>query len=102
MIIFINDTTVNPPKSEQFKTFLEAVKYLEGMSKRAYGQTRKERMYLLEQLGHGPDDYDSISFVRSMASAFEMGIIRNDVGNLRKMKCDITSISLYQKEEYGS
>jgi len=102
MIIFINDTTTNPPREAQFKTFPEAVTYLEGMTQRAYKQTRKERMIMLEELGHGYDDRDSVSFVRTMASAFEMGVIRNDGGVLRRMKCDITSISLYQKEEYGS
>jgi len=102
MIIFINDTTTNPHREARFKTFPEAVKYLEGMSQRAYRQTRKERMIMLEELGHGYDDRDSVNFVRAMASAFEMGVIRNDAGKLRQMKCDITSIDRFQNEEFGS
>lgn len=102
MKFFINDTTTKPPRAAQFNTYQEVVKYLEGMSQRAYGQTRKERMYLIEELGGGPDDRDSVSFVRAMANAFEIGVIRNDAGHLRQMKCDITSIDQFQADEFGS
>jgi len=102
MTIFINDTTTNPPREARFGTFQEAVTYLGGMSKRAYGQDRKQRMIMLEELGHGYDDRDSVNFVRAMASAFEMGVIRNDAGQLRRMKCDITTIDRFQSDEFGS
>jgi hypothetical protein len=72
------------------------------MCVREYGQKRKERMYILEELGHGPDDRDSVSFVRSMQEKFEMGVIRNNAGALNRMRCDLTSVSSFQKEEYGS
>lgn len=102
MTIFINDTTTNPPREAKFETFHDAVTYLGDMSQRAYGQNRKQRMIFLEELGHGYDDRDSVNFVRSMASAFEMGVIRNDAGQLRRMKCDITSIDRFQSSEFGS
>ena len=53
---------------------------------------------MLEELGHGYDDQNSVTFVRSMAEAFDMGIIREN----NRMRCDITSAELFQKEEYGN
>ena len=102
MIYYIIDTTLNPSKEVRFNSFQETVKYLEGISERAYRQTRKQRMVLLEELGHGYDDNNSVTFVRNMMSGFEMGIVCNDVGLSRRMKCDITSIPLYQSEEFGN
>lgn len=101
MTIYIRDTTVSPRVEQHCNSFQEAVTYLEGMSKRAYKQTRAQRMNMLTEIGHGYDDRDSINFVRSMADAFEMGIIRNNAGAMTRLKCDITSISQYQKAEYG-
>jgi len=102
MILYVIDTTKNPPQNVQFENYQNIVKYLEGVCNRAYNMTRKERMIMLESLGHGYDDPDSVTFVRSMADRVEMGIIRNDAGELRRMKCDIPSIALYQKEEFGN
>ncbi len=101
MILYVIDTTLTPPTERRFTTYPETVRYLEGMSKRAYGQTRKERMVLLEECGHGYDDTNSVTFVRSMADQFEMGVVRNDAGVNRRMKCDITSAELFQKSEFG-
>lgn len=98
MIYYVTDTTYNPRKEAQFKSYPETVRYLEGMAMRAYGQTRKERMIILEELGHGADDRDSVVFVRSMAEAFDMGVVREG----RKMRCDISTIPLYQQEEFGN
>ena len=102
MTIYVIDTTLSPPQEKQFPSYQATVKYLEDMTRRAYRQDRKTRMLMLEEIGHGYDDSDSINFVRSMADAFEMGVIRNDAGKLRRMKCDITSINQYQKEEFGN
>lgn len=102
MIFYIIDSTLKPTQEVRFTDYLSTVKHLEGMSKRAYNQTRKQRMIMLEEIGHGYDDRDSVSFVRSMASQFEMGVIRNNAGALNRMKCDIPSIALYQKEEFGN
>ena len=102
MILYVIDTTLNPPREQRFSSYPEIVRYLEGMSKRAFGQTRRERMILLEECGHGSDDRDSVTFVRSMAETFEMGVVRNDAGTTRRMKCDISTIPLYQKEEFGN
>jgi hypothetical protein len=55
-------------------------------------------MILLEEVGHGEDDRQAVNFVRAMAEAFNIGIVRE--GNL--MRCDITAVALYQKPEYGN
>ena len=97
MIIYIKDTTLTPSQEKQFNSYPRAVQYLEGMSQRAYGQTRKQRMILLEELGHGADDPNAVTFVRTMAQAFDIGVVRDGA----HLPCDITTIPLYQKEEFG-
>lgn len=99
---YVIDRTLNPPREVRFPDYATTVRYLEGMSQRAYGQNRKQRMIMLEEIGHGYDDRDAVTFVRSMAQEFEMGVIRNDAGVQRRMKCDICSVALYQKEEFGN
>lgn len=101
MKYYIIDTTVKPSVEVRLDTYNQVVRHLEGMTQRAYNQTRKQRMTLLEECGHGYDDSNSVTFVRSMAERFEMGIIRNEAGSLRKFKCDITGINLFHKEEFG-
>lgn len=98
MIYYVIDTTLRPKQVIQLPTYPEIVKYLEGMSQRAYGQSRKQRMVILEELGNGYDDRESVNFVRSMAEAFNVGVVREG----RLMRCDITATAVYQKEEYGS
>lgn len=102
MQYYVIDTTLNPSQEKRFGSFNEIVRYLEGMSQRAYRQTRKERMIMLEEIGHGYDDTGSVNFVRSMAEKFNMGILRDGLNQNQKMRCDITSVELYQKEEFGS
>lgn len=102
MQYYVIDTTVSPTQDKRFGTYPEVVRYLESMSVRAYKQTRNQRMVLLEELGHGHDDTNSVNFVRSMAEKFSMGVIREGIKDGGKMRCDITSIALFQKEEYGS
>ena len=96
--IYIVDTTVNPAQEVRFNAYPPAVKRLEEMSIRSFSQTRKNRMLVLEELGHGYDDPDAVNFVRSMAESFNMGVIRDGL----RMRCDITAIPLYQKEEFGN
>lgn len=98
MQIYITDTTVTPVQDKIFNDYISAVKHLEGMSQRAFGQTRKSYMLVLESMGHGNDDYNSINFVRAMAERFNVGVIRDG----RKMRCDITSAFMFNKPEYGS
>ena len=98
MIFYIVDTTLKPKQLKKFQTYPGLVKYLEGMSQRAYGQTRKDREILLEGLGHGSDDGNATLFVRSMQEEFDIGVIRNE----RLVRCDITSIVAFQKPEYGN
>lgn len=102
MNIYIIDTTVKPPIEKRVPNYQEAVKYLESMSIRAFGQTRKQRMVMLEEIGHGYDDSGSVNFVRSMAEKFEMGVIRNNAGALNRMRCDLTNLNTFGKEEFGS
>lgn len=102
MKFYIVDTTIKPQTEKRFDTYPEVVNYLGTMSQRAYKQTRKERMILLEELGGGNDDTNSVNFVRAMAEVFEIGVIRNNAGVLNRMRCDITSIAMFQQEEFGS
>ena len=102
MQIYIIDTTVNPPREQRFSAYNDAVHYLETMSKRAYGQSRKERMEILSSLGHGYDDSGSVNFVRSMAEKFDIGIIRNNAGVLNRMRCDITNLNTFASTEFGN
>lgn len=95
---YIVDTTVRPNKVVHVATYPEVVSHLEGMSVRAFKQTRRQRMILLEEVGHGEDDRQSVNFVRAMAEVFNMGIVRE--GNL--MRCDITSSEFFKKEEFGN
>lgn len=98
MQIFITDTTIKPIQDKVFTDYFSAVKYLEGMSQRAYGQNRKERMILLESVGHGDDDPNAVNFVRSMSEQFSIGIIREG----QKMRCDITAAFMFDRPEYGN
>lgn len=98
MKYYVIDTTVRPQQVIKTNTYPELVKHLEGMSQRAYGQTRKQRMLILEEVGHGDDDRQAVNFVRSMAEHFNMGVVREE----GLMRCDVTAVALYQKEEYGN
>lgn len=102
MQYYVVDTTLNPPQEKRFDSYPEIVRYLEQVSARAFGQTRKDRMILLESLGHGYDDSNSVTFVRSMLEQFNIGVIRDRLNPNERFRCDITSIALFQKEEYGS
>lgn len=96
MIIYIKDTTVNPQREVTFDSYQSAVIYLQDLCKRAFGQSRKERMLHLESIGHGYDDSTGVNFVRSLAESFEMGVVRDG----RRMRCDISAL-LFNKEEFG-
>lgn len=98
MQIFITDTTLRPAKDVIVNGYDQAVKYLETMSQRHFGRSRREQMLLLESIGHGEDDPRSVTFVRSMAEHFQIGVVREG----RKIHCDITSAFLFNKSEYGS
>lgn len=98
MQIYITDTTMTPSRDTVFNTYSAAVKHLEGMSQRAFGQSRRQYMLLLESMGHGNDDTNSVNFVRAMAERFDIGVIREG----RKIHCDITSAFMFNKPEYGS
>lgn len=98
MQIYITDTSIKPSKDVIFNDYNSAVKYLESMSIRALGQSRKNYMLLLESMGHGEDDRNSVNFVRAMAERFPIGVIREG----QKMRCDIASAFIFNKPEYGS
>ena len=98
MQIYITDTTITPPKDVILGSYQAAIGYLESMSKRAFGQSRKDYMLLLESMGHGYDDTTSVNFVRAMAERFNIGIVRDG----RKFRCDISVAFAFNQEEYGS
>jgi len=102
MQYYVVDTTLNPPQEKRFTEYGHVVQYLEQMSVRAFGQSRKQRMIMLEEIGHGHDDSSSVNFVRSMAEKFNMGVLRDGVFRNERMRCDITSVALFQREEFGS
>ena len=97
MTYYVVDTTISPQEVKKFQTYKEIVNYLDTMSQRKFGQNRKQRMQLLEEIGLGDDDFQGVNFVHSMAETFNMGVVRDE----GLMRCDITSVALYQKEEYG-
>ena len=102
MQYYVVDTTLNPPQEKRFNSYGEVVNYLSQMSQRAYGQDRKARMIMLEEIGHGHDDSNAVNFVRSMAEKFNMGVLRDGVTKNERMRCDITSVALFQQEEFGN
>jgi hypothetical protein len=97
MKLYVTDTTFNTPQVKQFDTYISLVKYLDDLSKRKFGQNRKQRMIVLEEIGHGYDDPQAVNFVRSMAESFDMGVIRDN----RLVRCDIPAVAFHQKEEFG-
>jgi hypothetical protein len=98
MQIFITDTTLKPAKDVVLNDYNQAVKYLEGIAQRKFGCSRRDHMLLLESIGYGGDDNQSVTFVRSMAEHFQIGIVRDG----RKVHCDIVSAFVFNKPEYGS
>ena len=98
MQYYVVDTTVRPEQIAKFDTYPLLLKRLEEMSVRAYRQTRRERMLMLEEVGHGDDDRQGVNFVRSMAEKFNIGISRQE----GHMRTDVTAVALYQKEEFGN
>lgn len=96
-IFYVKDKTLNPPQEKQFASYPQLVQYLDGMCQRAYKQTKVQRTQLLEEIGHGADDYNSTLFVRSMQEQFEIGVIRAG----RRTQCDVTTLVAFQKPEYG-
>lgn len=96
-IFYVKDKTLNPPQEKQFNAYSKLVQYLDQMCQRAYRQTKLQRTRLLEECGHGTDDYNSTLFVRSMQEQFEIGVIREG----RRTQCDVTTLVAFQKPEYG-
>lgn len=96
-IFYVKDKTLTPQQEQMFKSYPQLVQYLSEMCQRAYKQTKLQRTQLLEEIGHGADDYNSTLFVRSMQEQFEIGVIRDG----RRTQCDVTTLVAFQKPEYG-
>jgi hypothetical protein len=96
-IFYVIDKSLNPPEQREFNSYQNMVRYLDVMCQRTFKQTKTQRTQLLEECGHGTDDYNSTLFVRSMQDQFEIGVIRNG----RRTQCDVTTMVAYQKPEYG-
>lgn len=97
IIFYVKDKTLTPQQEQMFKSYPQLVQYLSEMCQRAYKQTKLQRTQLLEEIGHGADDYNSTLFVRSMQEQFEIGVIRDG----RRTQCDVTTLVAFQKPEYG-
>lgn len=98
MEYYIIDKTLTPVKNVIINDYNDVVNYLDGMSRRAYKQTKKQRTILLEENGYGEDDRNSTLFVRSMQEQFDIGIIRDG----RMVRCDLPALIAFQKPEYGN
>ena len=98
VIFYVKDKTTNPTREMRFDAYPKLVSYLDQMCQRAFRQTKSDRTRLLEECGHGADDYNSTLFVRSMQEQFEIGVVRDG----RNTQCDVTTIVAYQKPEYGN
>ena len=94
---YVKDTTTKPALVKQFNDYKNLIGHLDQMCQRAFRQTRKQRIQLLEECGHGADDYNSTLFVRSMQEQFEIGVVRDG----RFTQCDVTVLVAYQQPEYG-
>ncbi len=102
MQYYVVDTTLNPAQDKRFNSYGEIVNYLSQMSERAYGQNRKARMIMLEEIGHGYDDNGAVNFVRSMSEKFNVGVLRDGLHKDQKMRCDITAVNNFQNNEFGN
>ena len=88
------------PKTGQFAyvdTLNELVAGLEELCPLIHGVSREQFMQNLIELGHGYDDDGGVTFTSAMAENVPLGVVRNG----EHVKCDVHSISSFQKEEYG-
>lgn len=77
-----------------FETTSQLVGYLDGACKRNFGQSRKQFMSSVEELGFGSDDSDGRNFVEQMEQYFNIGVIRNDS---TPMKCNVFDADRFSK-----
>jgi hypothetical protein len=101
MKYYIVDTTLSPAKERLFDSYPQVLGYLEQMVVREANQSRKQRMLMLEELGHGEDDIDGVNFTRHMSEKYNIGVIREAGGKSEKMRCDVTTIAKFQQDEFG-
>lgn len=94
---YVKDTTTRPAIIRHFNNYPEFVSHLDVMCQKVNGQTKKQRIQLLEEIGYGADDYNFTLFIRSMQEQFEVGVIRDG----RLIQCDVPALVAYQKPEYG-
>ena len=94
-MFYVKDQTIN--KLVTFENYPSVVRHLEGTVQRLKKQTRAEFMNDMVALGHGYDDNDGVQFVKLLAEAVEMGVLR---GN-RQVRCDLCDVAMFNKPEFG-
>lgn len=97
MKYYVQDSTRNN-QVVHFNSLKEIISYLDGMVKRATGLSRAQYTQNLTDLGHGIDDPEGMTFVRSLNENFNIGVVRRD-GAL--IKCDIHEATIFNKPEHG-
>jgi hypothetical protein len=92
MKYYIIDNTIgrNPT---YFDNLNEVITHLEGTVSRKTGQSRKDYMQNLADLGHPLDDNGGVSFIAAMSEIFDIGIVKDN----RHVKGDIVSATHYSK-----
>ena len=77
-----------------FDTIPDVISYLGGMCQRNFGQTRKQFMRSVEELGFGADDAQGRNFFDQMSQYFNAGVLR---GDSVPVKCDIFDADRFSK-----
>jgi len=88
---------VNDGELKYFNSVPEVVTYLEVLVSRKFGQTRKQWMDNLIDLGHQPDDRNGKTFTESVAERVEIGLIKNN----KRIRCNIHEAISFLNPEYG-
>lgn len=77
-----------------FDTTDGLISYLASVVQRRFGQTRKQYMQSVAELGFGDDDQAGISFFSQMEQYFNMGVIRKDSVPVR---CNVFDADKFSK-----
>ncbi len=93
MKYYIIDTTLNSKDPIYYSTLNELVHHLEGSVVRKFGQTRKQFMQHLIDLGHGYDDPEGKTFTQVISDYFNIGVVKDN----RHVKCNVHEVSIYGK-----
>ena len=84
-----------------FETTAGVISYLSEVVKRRFGQSRKQFMQNVTDLGFGEDDVAGRSFFEQMEQYFNIGVVR---GDSQPIKCNIFDADKFSKvkEAHGN